>query len=63
MMILEQYRKEIHHIDEQIIKLLIQRFAIVEQIAIYKHIHSLPIYDPIRRKNVLSSVLLIGRKK
>lgn len=60
---LEQLRQDIDSIDQQIIDLLVQRFATVVDIWFYKKKHSLPSLDAVRRNSLLQSRILQGKKK
>ena len=56
MTTLEQYRKELDHIDESMIRLLEERMRTVEKIAEYKHEHHVPVLDAIREREILDRI-------
>ncbi len=60
---LKQLRQDIDTIDQQIVDLLVQRFATVVDIWSYKKKHSLPSLDAVRRDSLLQSRILEGKKK
>ncbi|MET3557290.1 monofunctional chorismate mutase [Streptococcus rupicaprae] len=53
---LDEIRKEIDHIDRNLVSLLEQRMACVEQVIAYKQQEGLPILDQNREKFVLDKV-------
>ena len=53
---LNDYRKKLDEIDEQIVALFCQRMQTVQQIAEYKKDHDLPILAPGREKEILDRV-------
>lgn len=55
IMILEEYRKEINLIDEELVSLLERRFNVVLKIGQYKKENNLPIYDESREKKVIEN--------
>jgi monofunctional chorismate mutase len=56
---MEQYRKEINSIDEELVKLLERRFNVVLKIGQYKKENNLPIYDEKREKMVIENCVSI----
>lgn len=50
---MEQYRKQLNKIDDEIRKLFEQRLDIVEKIGLYKKEHKLDIYDEVREKFII----------
>lgn len=54
-MTMEEYRKEINSIDDELIKLLERRFNVVLKIGQYKKKNNLPIYDETREKMVIEN--------
>lgn len=52
---MEEYRKEINSIDEELVKLLERRFNVVLKIGKYKKEHDLPVYDEKREKIVIEN--------
>lgn len=52
---MEEYRKEINSIDEELVKLLERRFNVVLKIGKYKKEHGLPVYDEKREKMVIEN--------
>lgn len=54
---MEEYRKEINSIDEELVKLLERRFNVVLKIGKYKKEHDLPVYDEKREKMVIENCL------
>lgn len=53
---LEELRKEIDAIDQQILEILVKRIDIVKQIGELKNIQNLPIIDEERREKLLESI-------
>lgn len=51
-----QLRQEIDNVDDQLVKLFIQRMEISSQIADYKKGQNLPIFDPLRERQKLTDV-------
>ena len=49
-------REQINHIDAQIVKLLCERFAVVENVAEYKKVHGLEILQQSREAEVLQKI-------
>lgn len=47
-------REEISEIDTKILELLTRRMILATSVAEYKHIHGLPIFDPVRENELLS---------
>lgn len=52
---MEEYRKEINSIDEELVKLLERRFNAVLKIGRYKKEHGLPVFDEAREKTVIEN--------
>ncbi len=52
---LELYRTHIDDIDVQIAQLFERRMEVASNIAQYKRIHNMPIFDPVREEAVLHS--------
>jgi monofunctional chorismate mutase len=52
---MEEYRKEINSIDEELVKLLERRFNVVLKIGQYKKENNIPIYDEKREKMVIEN--------
>ncbi len=50
---LEPLRRDIDGVDQQILKLLHARVRLVIQVGRYKRQRNLPIYDPLRERQVL----------
>jgi chorismate mutase len=59
---IEELRRRIDVIDDQLIRLLNVRVACALEIGRLKHDASLPIYDPEREKQVLGTVLQAATK-
>lgn len=53
---MEEYRKIIDEIDDQIMKLLVDRLLIVKDIGIYKKQNKIPIYDPGREQLIFDKI-------
>lgn len=53
---LSDIRKEINQVDEEILKLFIQRMRLSEQVAQYKMEHGLPILNKAREREILAKV-------
>ena len=52
----QKQRKKIEEIDEKIIKLLEERFSLVQQIGIIKKENKLKIVDPEREKKLIEKI-------
>jgi chorismate mutase / prephenate dehydrogenase len=59
---LDGLRQEIDAIDEQIVRLLAERHARVQQVVALKTAHNLPIYHPAREENLISQRRAQARK-
>ncbi len=53
---LQELRREIDQIDDQLIRLFLQRMDVAEQIADYKKMHDLPVFVPSREQEKLSDL-------
>ena len=53
---LEDLRKEIDSIDDQLVKLFCQRMEVASKVADYKFAHNLPILVPARERQILADV-------
>lgn len=53
---LEEIRKKIDFLDENITKLLVERMEITKQVAEFKKENNLPIFQPEREQKVLEKV-------
>jgi len=53
---LEDLRKEIDAIDQQILEILVKRIDIVKQIGELKNIYNMPVIDEKRREKLLESI-------
>ena len=49
-------REKIDAIDEQLLKLFIERMDVAKEVALYKHAHNLPIYHPTREQEMLEKI-------
>ena len=56
-------RIEINNIDQEIVKLLEERFYLVNEIGLLKREQNLPIYDNAREKEVLDSCISLLENK
>lgn len=50
---LEQYRQEIDAIDQELTRLVEQRFEVAKKVAAYKRAHALPVLDSSREDAVI----------
>lgn len=50
---LEQYRQEIDQIDQELTRLVEQRFEVAKKVAAYKIAHDLPVLDTSREEVVI----------
>jgi chorismate mutase len=55
---LHQSRKKIDSIDAKIIDLLAKRYALVDEIKTYKHLHNIAVLDKKRRNELLHSNII-----
>ena len=53
---LKELRKQIDSIDDQLVKLFVQRMSISAQVADYKKEHNLPTFVPAREREILQAV-------
>ena len=53
---LQDYRKHIDRIDNELIQLFKERMDVIRQIALYKKEHGLPILDAAREQEKLNSI-------
>ena len=53
---LSEIREEINRIDEQMVKLFVQRMGLSSQVASYKKEHNMPIFVPEREREILKKV-------
>lgn len=53
---LEEYRREIDQLDEQIQRLLVQRRELTEQVGIYKREHQIPVEQEGREKEIYHNI-------
>lgn len=61
---LEEARERINAIDEQVIKLFIQRMAAVKDVVLYKKQHQLPIFDAAREEEIIQkNITLLNCKE
>ena len=51
----EEYREDIDALDEALLKIVAQRFAIVKKIGVYKKANAMPVLDPERKRQVLDA--------
>ena len=59
---LEPFRQRLDELDDQIARLLGERFAICREIAIYKREHEIPMMQPQRVQRVRARYLTRGRE-
>ena len=52
---LNELRKEINQIDDELLKLFLRRMEVTDQVADYKRTHNLPIYQPQREREILKA--------
>ena len=53
---LTQIREEINRVDDQLVKLFVERMELAGQVAAYKKEHNMPIYVPAREREILKKV-------
>lgn len=53
---MDELRKQIDHIDDQLVKLFVQRMDVAEKIGAYKKANNLPVFDPGRERAKLLDV-------
>ena len=53
---LTQIREEINQVDDQLVKLFVQRMELASQVAAYKREHNMPIFVPAREREILKKV-------
>lgn len=62
-MTLEEYRKEIDHLDQQLVQLLVKRIECSQKIGVYKKEHNLIIFDPIREEAIIKEKIRLFTEK
>lgn len=60
---IDQLRQEINDIDEKLMSLLEKRLNVAQEIAEYKSIHNLPIYDAKREQAVIEKNLALLKNR
>ena len=50
---LDEWRREIDHLDNELVKLLFKRFGLTKKIRRYKKANNLPVMDKLREKRIL----------
>ena len=53
---LQDYRKQIDRIDNELLRLFKERMDVVSQVALYKKEHALPILDAAREQEKLATI-------
>ena len=53
---LSEIRQEINRVDDQLVKLFVERMELASQVAAYKKEHNLPIFVPAREREILKKV-------
>ena len=53
---LNEIRKEINRVDDQLVKLFVERMELASQVAAYKREHNMPIFVPAREREILKKV-------
>ena len=53
---LSQIREQINRVDDQLVKLFVERMELAEQVAAYKREHNMPIFVPAREREILKKV-------
>ena len=53
---LSQIREEINRVDDQLVKLFVERMELAGQVAAYKREHNMPIFVPAREREILKKV-------
>jgi chorismate mutase/prephenate dehydratase len=53
---LQDLRSQINKIDDELIRLFEQRMDVSVEIARYKRRHNIPIYDPVREREILGNI-------
>ena len=53
---LTQIREEINRVDDQLVKLFVERMELAGQVAAYKREHNMPIFVPAREREILKKV-------
>ena len=53
---LNEIRKEINRVDDQLVKLFVERMELASQVAAYKREHKMPIFVPAREREILKKV-------
>ena len=54
---LQDYRKQIDRIDNELLHLFKERMDVVRQVALYKKEHGLPVLDATREQEKLTSIV------
>jgi len=53
---LDDIRKQIDLLDDQLIEVLIKRYDLVQQVKTYKQTHNLPVLDSSREQHILKKL-------
>ena len=53
---LQDYRKQIDAIDNELLRLLNERMDVVRQVALYKKQHGIPVLNAEREREILSAI-------
>ncbi len=57
---IEELREKIDSIDKDLVRLFKERMEVSAQVADYKRVHSLPVHDPARERQLLSKISLLA---
>ena len=60
---LTELRQKIDNIDDDLVRLFEQRMEVSGEIARYKLVHNLPVYDPVREQKKLQDISLKVKKE
>lgn len=54
---LAKYREQINNVDEELLKLLAKRFAVVEAVGKYKKMHGMAVVDRFREEEIIQKLI------
>ena len=55
-MTIDDYRKEINHLDNELLRIFNERASLALKIGEIKKVHGIPVYDPEREKRIFETI-------
>jgi len=53
---IDDYRKEINHLDNELLRIFNERASLALKIGEIKKVHGIPVYDPEREKRIFETI-------